>query len=350
MFGPTLVTVLLAICFFYFFSAGGLPAILPLLGARGYLPQTCAELHLNFMGKKAAVIGPKSPKGPKGASKTSSEEGKAKRFPQYGADIQTAMDVAEVSISKCSEASGLGRTLLIDARAGRHIGYTKHLRLIKFLKLHLKAHQLNLADIEYPWEDAAKPAVIAPKPEEPHLVRATLKFPDVVMKEKQNIPQGATGLDLPLEGGQLEKVECSIETASPYFRFGVKLYPIGGMLIGDTTVQTREDVVLHIGRNASDRPGVTSRADLFVTHYRMGPKAGTDKRAFEVPENLKVKIQVDVDSGSMASLRIDGHRYDQVPVDPKLCRKVGLIAWNDYESPMNLRVTRILAVVWKTVH
>lgn len=209
----------------------------------------------------------------------------------------------------------------------------------------LRSDKRHLGNIQYPWEDEDAKLAAAPV----KLTSVVLNFSPCVLEAKLKMPQAGHGLELDLKGGHLESLKCSIETSSAYFRFGLKLLPEAIPLHGETTIQSKHDFLVHIGRNDWDRKGVAAADDLFVTYYRWGVKeSGADERLFTVKPTFKAKLEFTLRSGSI-SLKIDGRERFETTVAQELCNRAALFAWNDHQGVLKVTVKDISATVLKPV-
>jgi hypothetical protein len=291
------------------------------------------------MAKIGSVIGSNKAPGPPEA-RTSQKDWP--NYAEYGLKIMQAMDAANLPIKICADKSDLKEGVIKKARAGKHIRPQTHQRILAAIQAALPLAKKHLGNIEYPWVTKEAP----PSLQQGESV--ILKPASFVMVAKPDMPQAAHGRELDLEGGRLSAVKCSIQTSSAYFRFGVKLLPVGIPLCGETTIQSKQDFLVHIGRNDWNGRGWASAKELFLTRYRRGVKEGEDVRLFEVGLLLKAKLEFSIDAGFILRLRINGKQEFETPVLPDLCKRAALFAWNDHHGLLRVRVTDVKVTVLKS--
>ncbi len=174
-----------------------------------------------------------------------------------------------------------------------------------------------------------------PTPTEPAFAIAPIHFSAIPRKltlsTKQINPQGA---DFGYYSAPATpwRLRCRIATASPYFRLGFKLLGENGRLFGDGSMQSDDpNLIVHIGRNYWDRPGITKR-DLFVVGYADGRRLDADKKVTRVTKVATVKVEFIVDSGYEARLLVDGIPCFRHVVPPAICARVAILAWADQDE------------------
>jgi hypothetical protein len=299
------------------------------------------------MGRNVAVIGSNKPSWSEEPNLTpliAEKEVRHSKKPDYGFKIRKAMTAAKLSADRCSRETGLGQTTIKTARAGQYIRFHSHQIIIDALETELPRDKKALARIAYPWPNRGSSRGV---PQPGALPRTTIKFPDKIMSGKAHMPQAADGWELELDGGRLENLTCSIETRTPYFRFGVKLFPEDGVLCGDTTIQTKFDVLIHVARNHWDQPGVAKKNELFMTHYRWGAKTPKNERVCTVGPLAKAKLQLALDKGFKVTFDVNGRRHLEMQVEPEVCSRVALFAWDDHYGDLKVKVADIVATVVK---
>lgn len=147
-------------------------------------------------------------------------------------------------------------------------------------------------------------------------------------------PQWADYRDYHVTAPRPWALSCSIETESPYFRFGFKLLGEDGRVFGDGSIQSLDpNMVVHIGRNNWDRParGITAQ-DVFLTHYMCGVVGGHDQLLFRSPQRLAASVELTVDKSFCARLAVNAEVVFHEIVPPTVCRRVVVYAWGDREE------------------
>lgn len=260
----------------------------------------------------------------------------------YGIRFTKAMAVAKMGLKACMDETGLKPSTIKKARAGQHIHLKTHERLLEAIVLALPPDKRHLGNIRYPW------ATKSSKQEAPaKATSVVLNIPSYVLVAQRMMPQAGHGKELDLKGGRLQSLKCTIETSSPYFRFGLKLMPEGADIHGEVAIQTKHDFLLHIGRNEENRKGVAASGELFATYYRRGVKeGGEDERLFRTKPNLKAKLEFTIHSGSI-TLSVDGRARYETIVEAELCNHAALFAWNDHKGMLKVIVKDIVATVIK---
>ncbi len=116
---------------------------------------------------------------------------------------------------------------------------------------------------------------------------------------------------------------------------------------GETTIQSKHDFLIHIGRNDWNRRGVAAANELFATYYRRGVKeGGEDERLLPTKPTFKAKLEFTIHSG-LITLSIDGRVRYETTVEAELCTRAALFAWNDHQGALKVTVKDISATVLK---
>jgi len=128
---------------------------------------------------------------------------------------------------------------------------------------------------------------------------------------------------------------CKVTTESPYFRFGFKLLGPDGRVFGDGSIKSHdENMIVHIGRNNWDRPGLgISAKDIFLTCYMSGNfLEDRDRCLFQSEAKLAAAIELRVDENYCVTLAVNRRTVFRQIVSPEICRRVALYAWGDREE------------------
>jgi DNA-binding winged helix-turn-helix (wHTH) protein len=128
------------------------------------------------------------------------------------------------------------------------------------------------------------------------------------------------------------RLSCAITSSSPYFRFGFKLTGENGRIFGDAAIQSDDpNLIVHVGRNYWDRPGITKR-DLFFSGYANGRRLDVDKKVKRVPKVATAKIELIVGRGYETQLLVDGVQCFRHVIPPEICSRVAIMAWGDQDD------------------
>lgn len=322
------------------FQRDSIPLFFFCLAPGATRPVTCAEVQGHVMAINRLLVGARKPTQPK------EPEIEKKSWPKdedYGFKVDKAMTAAKLSVKMCAALTGLSETTIKTARTGDHILVRCHKLIVDVLERRLSAEMKELARIPYPWTRRTRTS-----DESAAVIRVPLKFPDKLMQSKAHMPQAADSWELDLQGGKLEKLTCTVETSTPYFRFGIKLFPKKGILCGDTTIQTKEDFLIHIARNHWDQAGVAKKNDLFITHYVGGVGTPKNEKICTVRPLVKAKLELAIDAGFKLTFDINGRRNREMPIEPALCNRLALFAWDDHYGDLKVKVRDLTAIVLKT--
>jgi hypothetical protein len=147
------------------------------------------------------------------------------------------------------------------------------------------------------------------------------------------MPQWADHWEVPLNGGCLRSFTCAVESSSPYFRFGLKLLTSDGRVFGDAAIVSQDGVslLIHIGRNNSDRPGMSS-GDVFFTTYRNGFAANRDQKLCASKARLQATVNLSIEDGSAFSFSVNGHCCCRGAIRPEACYRLVMFGWGDREE------------------
>lgn len=161
----------------------------------------------------------------------------------------------------------------------------------------------------------------------------TTAFPRRVLTTKHGMPQWADHWEVPLNGGCLRSFTCAVESSSPYFRFGLKLLTSDGRVFGDAAIVSQDGVslLIHIGRNNSDRPGMSS-GDVFFTTYRNGFAANRDQKLCASKARLQATVNLSIEDGSAFSFSVNGHCCCRGAIRPEACYRLVMFGWGDREE------------------
>jgi hypothetical protein len=157
---------------------------------------------------------------------------------------------------------------------------------------------------------------------------------DRTFTTQENMPQWADHLEIDLKKRRLETLSCTLETDSPYFRFGFKLMSENGRMFGDGSIQSHDaNLVVHIGRNNWDRPNLAITAhDIFLTWFQNGVKRGKDARIFSAEPHLTASVKIAIDSSHVMQFLVNGKSCLSAVIPPEIRRRAVMIAWGDSEE------------------
>ena len=154
------------------------------------------------------------------------------------------------------------------------------------------------------------------------------------LSTERGTPQWTSYRVFDLVGWNLRHIECRIATASPYFRFGLKLSKADGRVFGDGSIQSQDpNVVFHIGRNDWSRPpkGIFA-GDLFSAWYANGIRDESDAKLFGTEDNLEATLSVAVDNARVARFTVEGSSRATIPLASGVGERVAVLAWGDTEE------------------
>ena len=174
-----------------------------------------------------------------------------------------------------------------------------------------------------------------------HASPRTTTFPRRALTTKHGMPQWADHWEVPLYGGCLRSITCVVESASPYFRFGLKLLTSDGRVFGDAAIVSQEgaSLLIHIGRNNSDRRDMSSE-DVFLTIYRNGVAANRDQKLWASKPRLQATLRLSIEDGSAFSFSVNGHCCCRGAVRPEACYRLVMFGWGDREE-FEIKVSEI---------
>jgi len=128
------------------------------------------------------------------------------------------------------------------------------------------------------------------------------------------------------------RLACTMTSSSPYFRFGFKLTRENGRIFGDAAIQSDDpNLIVHVGRNYWDRPGITKR-DLFVSSYANGRRLDLDRKVKRITKTATAKIELVVGRGFETQLLVDGVSCFRHVIPPEVCSRVAIMAWGDQDD------------------
>jgi hypothetical protein len=156
-----------------------------------------------------------------------------------------------------------------------------------------------------------------------------------VLITKREMLGGTDFRELNLGGGRLEVLKCKIETESPYFRFGFKLFKETAKLFGDQSIITSdENLIVHIGRNNWDRPNLgISAKDIFFTDRLNGVRLEvSDKKMFSTGPRLSTPVELRINSYYIMTFSVESIIYRTQAISPDICRRIVVAAWGDGEE------------------
>lgn len=127
-------------------------------------------------------------------------------------------------------------------------------------------------------------------------------------------------------------LKCTISTESPYFRFGFKCLGPHGRVLGDGSILSQDaNLVVHVGRNYWDRPGITRR-DLFFTAYSGVHSLDDDRRLFRSAKQLTASVELRIDRGYVVHLLVNDELCFSHVAPPEICGRVVILAWGDRDE------------------
>ncbi len=163
--------------------------------------------------------------------------------------------------------------------------------------------------------------------------QVTRSWPSILLTTRKDTPQWTAYQEVDSEGGRLVRVACVLVTSSVYFRFGLKLLTPRGRLFGDGSIQSQDaaNLVIHVGRNSWDRPGITSR-DVFLAAYVNGLRQERDRPLFVARDLITTPLELAIDSSYLASFSVNGSRCYTRIIPPAVCRRAAMLAWGDHDD------------------
>jgi DNA-binding winged helix-turn-helix (wHTH) protein len=125
-------------------------------------------------------------------------------------------------------------------------------------------------------------------------------------------------------------LRCRFSTNSEYFRFGFKLLCKSIPVFTHTwSIQSDdESLIVHVGRNYWDRPGITKR-DLFIHTDVNGRRLDADRRLQRTVKAMTAQIELTIDNAYFARLLVDGVLQFSQAVPAEICDRVVILAWGD---------------------
>jgi len=158
-------------------------------------------------------------------------------------------------------------------------------------------------------------------------------------RARRNVyPQWADYLPIPLErySSRPFALAGSLYSESPYFRFGFKLFPLGGREFGDSAIPSRDEanLLVHVGKNADS-------STLFFASYYNGLRQGVNRSLldYESPRPLPIEIRMSADY--VFSIAVDGATVHRLHINPTIADRLIAIAWGD-EHEFDVRFTDVV--------
>lgn len=152
------------------------------------------------------------------------------------------------------------------------------------------------------------------------------------LSTKKINPQWADFRDYTIPYSPPWTLKCTISTESAYFRFGFKCLGPNGRVLGDGSIQSQDaNLVVHVGRNYWDRPGITRR-DLFYTAYANARSLDDDRRLFRSAKQLTAAVELRIDRGYVVHLLVNGESCFSHVAPPEICSRVVILAWGDRDE------------------
>jgi hypothetical protein len=168
---------------------------------------------------------------------------------------------------------------------------------------------------------------------------STIDLPDWQAVTSMISPQRASYREVPLERYSCPSFSLrgSLQSDSPYFRFGFKLFTSSGRLFGEATVHSEDNnLVVHLGKNPD-------KSRLFLTSYRNGLRheANVPILDYDPPRELSIDISVGADD--FCKLAVDLREVYQVHISPAIKKRLIIVAWGDeYEYDVHFRNVKLL--------
>jgi hypothetical protein len=142
---------------------------------------------------------------------------------------------------------------------------------------------------------------------------------------KTMAPQWADYRSIPLVEyrGASIVLRGSLQTLSPYFRFGFKYCDIREPPVSSGSIQTQgQNILVHVGKNLD-------KENWFLTAYRAGYRLGKNETLNNLDLNHPVRFSIEIASAGMVALTLNDVKvYETFFQVDGLCNLI-LLAWGD---------------------
>jgi hypothetical protein len=154
----------------------------------------------------------------------------------------------------------------------------------------------------------------------------TQRLADWSAETKRTTPQWSTYRTIPigLYGRHALRLTGTLQSLSPYFRFGFKFLALTGRIFGDGSVQTNNNnVLVHLGRN-------TDSSWLFLTRYRNGIRLNRPHdNVLDYSDTLPLRLALAVDEDYGVTLSVEDRIVYEDFINPDIKGRLLIMAWGD---------------------
>ena len=207
---------------------------------------------------------------------------------------------------------------------------------------HDELRQLFRTSLRAAYERLTRPGYgvtrLEPRISTPAVRKKVIDIGDLTMQNSETSPQRAWAHIIPLSSHRRQRISIlgTIETASPYFRFGFKYYDSREPLFSAGSIQTvGQNILFHIGRNAIELP-------WFVTAYRASYRIGSDKVLEGTGGKAEGRFGFLIDASDTITFMLDNRKLVETYFQMDGLANVALLGWSDeHEFECSLRNLRL---------
>lgn len=166
------------------------------------------------------------------------------------------------------------------------------------------------------------------------ILKKSISLGDWIGTKKVGTQQMADHMLIPLDHKMIRSFACEVNTTSPYYRFGFKLFSRKENLFGDTAIARStggDELLVHVGKSSYSRKDKDPN-QLFIAPYRNGLRETSDKYIDVFPKNEPYTFEFEIDKNSLI-LKINDHNVYNAHVNPEIRYRTALYVWGDGHDP-----------------